>query len=346
MNKKSIVIGLAVIIILFLIPYSLPLILAFVTAVMLDPIVKYVGKKSKLKRIYAVTITFLLYILLLLVVSYLSITVIINQLILFVKNIPYFMSSIDVSRIDSLVVKWNNYIEKLPVDLVDSFEDSIDSLKQMLIELAKNITEGTFIFLSNVPEFLLQFLVYIISVFLFSNELAVIYKKTDNLFERTTKAKVMILLSQIYKVLFGFLKAQLILSTVTFVVALVGLLLLDSNYPVVLSLLIVIVDLLPILGTGSFIVPWAIYSFINGDQQAGFGLLILFGVITIVRRIIEPKIFSSNLGISALAALISMYIGFQLLGFIGLIAGPGIILLYDALVKADIFKNRMKFSKN
>jgi sporulation integral membrane protein YtvI len=346
MKKKYIVIAIIAALILFLIPYAVPLILAFVTAVVLEPLVQYIHSKFKLKRIYAVTITFFLYLIILAFLSYISITVIVEQLIMFVKNIPFFIASFDISRIESLMVKWENFAERLPIEMVESVESAVISLKALLIDIAKRTTEGLFTILSSIPEFLFQFLVYVIAVFLFSSELPKIYQKINQSLEKKTKMKVTILLSQLNKVLVGFLKAQIILSGVTFALAYIGLILLDSSYPVVLSLLIVLVDLLPILGTGSFIVPWAIYCYINGDGATAIGLIILFLVITVVRRVIEPKIFSTNLGISALAALVSMYIGFQLLGFIGLLAGPGLILLYDALVKADIIKNRFTFVKS
>lgn len=345
-KKKYILIAILTALILFLIPYSVPLILAFITAVALEPLVRYIHTKLNVKRIYSVTITFFLYLIVLSFLSYISITVIVDQLIMFFRNIPFFIASFDISRIESLMVRWENFSGRLPIELVESIESAVISLKAVLIDIAKRLTEGLFAILSSIPEFLFQFLVYVIAVFLFSNELPKIYQKINQSLEKETKAKVTILLSQLNKVLVGFLRAQIILSGVTLAIAYIGLLLLDSSYPVVLSLLIVLVDLLPILGTGSFIVPWAVYCYIDGDGATAIGLIILFLVITVVRRVIEPKIFSTNLGISALAALVSMYIGFQLLGFIGLLAGPGLILLYDALVKADIIKNRFKFVKS
>ncbi len=344
-KKKYILIAILTTLILFLIPYSVPLILAFITAVALEPLVRYIHTKLNVKRIYSVTITFFLYLIVLSILSYISITVIVDQLIMFFRNIPFFIGSFDISRIELLMVRWEDFLERLPIELVESIESAVISLKTVLIDIAKRLTEGLFTILSSIPEFLFQFLVYVIAVFLFSNDLPRIYQRLNQSLEKETKAKVTILLSQINRVLVGFLRAQIILSGVTFAIAYIGLILLDSSYPVVLSLLIVLVDLLPILGTGSFIVPWAVYCYIDGDGSTAIGLIILFLVITVVRRVIEPKIFSTNLGISALAALVSMYIGFQLLGFIGLLAGPGLILLYDALVKADIIKNRFKFGK-
>jgi predicted PurR-regulated permease PerM len=90
-------------------------------------------------------------------------------------------------------------------------------------------------------------------------------------------------------------------------------------------------------------VPWAVYSFVIGNSRIGVSLIVLFVVITVVRRIIEPKILGSSLGISALAAFIGLYLGFQLIGFFGLILGPGIVIIYEALCKVGFRKFKIDF---
>ncbi|KYD21795.1 hypothetical protein B4109_2120 [Geobacillus stearothermophilus] len=149
-------------------------------------------------------------------------------------------------------------------------------------------------------------------------------------------------IAQLSKAGIGFIKAQFLLSLVTFFLALAGLLVLGIDYAALMALVIVIVDILPILGTGSVLVPWGIISMANGDNTLGVGLIVLFIVITVVRRIIEPKVFSTNLGISPLAALVSVYLGFQLLGFIGLFVGPVVVILIEALAKAGVIKWTIK----
>jgi predicted PurR-regulated permease PerM len=110
---------------------------------------------------------------------------------------------------------------------------------------------------------------------------------------------------------------------VTYALALIGLIILNLKCATLIAFVIVLVDILPIIGTGSFLVPWAVYSFVIGNSRIGVGLILLFVVITVVRRIIEPKILGSSLGISALAAFIGLYLGFQLIGFFGSFLGLG-----------------------
>jgi sporulation integral membrane protein YtvI len=141
---------------------------------------------------------------------------------------------------------------------------------------------------------------------------------------------------------FGFLRAQLILSAMTYIIALTGLLILDVDYPLAIALLTVIVDILPILGVGSALVPWATYSLITGNTFLAVGLLILFVVITIIRRIVEPKVLGDAVGISALAALVSLYVGFKIFGVIGLFLGPIIVIIYQAMRKVGLLQFKIK----
>jgi sporulation integral membrane protein YtvI len=176
-----------------------------------------------------------------------------------------------------------------------------------------------------------------------SHELPRLKSKLELYLTEQTRMKVFVVTSELSKAGIGFIKAQIILSLITFFMAFVGLSILQVSYTALLSLLIVIVDILPILGTGSVLVPWAIVAILQGNHFLGIGLIILFLVITVVRRIVEPKVYSSSLGISPLAALISLYIGFKLLGIVGVFLGPAMVIVYDTLKKANVIKMNFKF---
>jgi predicted PurR-regulated permease PerM len=120
------------------------------------------------------------------------------------------------------------------------------------------------------------------------------------------------------------------------------LLIIGTGYPLAISLLIVIVDILPILGTGSVIVPWAAYQLVTGDVFTGIGLLLLFIVITVVRRIMEPKILGDAVGIGALSALISLYVGYELVGMVGVFLGPIVVIVFMAARKAGLLDFKIK----
>lgn len=147
------------------------------------------------------------------------------------------------------------------------------------------------------------------------------------------------------KALFGFLKAQLTLISITTVIILVGLIILRVDYAITIALVTGFVDVLPYLGTGLIFVPWIIYEWITGDIAMAIGLGVLYLVVLVQRQIMEPKVLSANIGMDPLATLISLFVGFKLIGFLGLIIGPVTLVILTTLHKANVFHDLWSYIK-
>lgn len=340
--KKIIILLLLAAAVLFLIPYSIPIILALVTAILLEPIIRFGMKHLRLRRRWMVTIVFTLFLTLFGLSVYWIITTLVVQVLKLVENFPEYYR-VTADNIQTLIVHFESYYSQIPKEYISTIEQGIDSLEKTTINLVTTITNAIFDFFTSIPLLLLHTIIYLVAVFLFCIDLPAVRNTIISMFSDTTKEKVELIITQLTKALTGFFKAQIIFSFVTFILSLIGMLILDVKYPVILSFLVVIVDILPILGAGSFLVPWALYNFLTGDSTLGIGLVILFGVITVVRRVIEPKILGSSLGISALAALISLYIGFEVAGFLGLLIGPVLVILFTTLKSAGFIKFKIDF---
>ena len=102
------------------------------------------------------------------------------------------------------------------------------------------------------------------------------------------------------------------------------------------------VDALPILGSGAIMVPWSIISFINGDISLSIAVFILFLIITITRQFLEPRIVGGQIGIHPLFTLIAMYAGFKIIGIIGLIIGPIVLIIYSKVFSKMIDRGLIK----
>ena len=119
-----------------------------------------------------------------------------------------------------------------------------------------------------------------------------------------------------------FLLSYALIITLTFVELLVGFLILGIEGAFVIAILVAILDILPVLGTGTVLIPWMIIVFSAGNARMGAGILVLYLVITIVRNIIEPKLVGRQMGLSPIIMLPSMLVGLQLFGIIGLFVVP------------------------
>ncbi|HZK39743.1 MAG TPA: AI-2E family transporter, partial [Clostridia bacterium] len=100
-----------------------------------------------------------------------------------------------------------------------------------------------------------------------------------------------------------------------------------SSFLLATAVVVALVDIVPILGTGTILIPWAIYSLIAGNTGLGIGLLILYAIIYVIRQMVEPKLVAANLGLPPILTLMAMYVGAKLFGFIGLFLLPLTIML-------------------
>jgi sporulation integral membrane protein YtvI len=342
MWKKWLLVGIFLVAILFILPYILPIVFAWITAFFLEPLIRFLKNRLRLKRFQAVLLTYLGYLILLFFTFYYAVSTLTQKVTQLSKQAPHLVISLYDSGVRPLIKTWEQYLSNLPPDVIASVENSFENTVQGLTKFLQSTAESLISLLTTIPSFLVEFLIYLIALFLISLEYPNIIAKITSYLKEETREKINLVLNPLTSASVGFLKAQVILSFITFVMAYSGLWILQAPYKALLSLLIVVVDILPILGTGSVLVPWAVVALFQGNAFLGYGLIILFLVITVVRRTIEPKIFAQNLGISPLASLISLFIGFKLLGFVGMFIGPGLVIVWNTLVKANIIKMNFK----
>ena len=319
-----------------------PLLLAFLTAILLEPLNTALSKMIGLKRLWATTITFCLFLLVFTLGGYWAGTTIFVQSIELAERLPHLSKQV-MGSLEGIIHQSEIYYDLLPDETVLTIQQVLSSLQKSAIEFTSTVGRWILGIIAGIPELLIKTIIYLVGLFLISLDLPGIQKGFMNLFSQSARGKVQLVLKELHRAAVGFLGAQVILSVLTYLLAFIGLIILDIKYAAVIALVVVAVDILPILGTGSVFVPWSIYFFINGQKHLGIGLLILFAIITVVRRIIEPKILGTSLGISALSAFASMFIGFQIIGFLGLIIGPALVIIIRALLNAGFMKIKIDF---
>ncbi len=339
--RTVILLGSSLVFLYLLFTVGAPFLLAIVTAIFLEPLTTVLMKKVKMNRLAASTISSTIFTVGLLGMMALIGIKLVNEFTDFLKKTPDILDNAQTYLNDRLE-DLQNYTNGGTGD-AGQLEDWLNNLTNMLISLAQNVASTLGNFASGIPDFFIFFIVYLVAVYLFAFSLPMMKTSFLSLFDDTSKVQVEEVLVSLRKSVFGFLRAQLLLSVVTYILSFIGLLIIGTSYPLAIALLIVVVDILPVLGTGSVLVPWAIYQLVTGDIFTGIGLIILFLVITVVRRIIEPKILGDAVGIGSLSALISLYVGYELVGVVGVFLGPIIVIVISAMRKAGLFEFKIKF---
>ncbi|TDF97593.1 sporulation integral membrane protein YtvI [Paenibacillus piri] len=342
MPTKTIVFIIVSIVLLYgLFTVGFPFLLALVTAILMEPLVKWMIRYLRFSRLISASVACSLLIAVIAGLFFLLGRKVYLEFVEFIGKLPVLLNEADHFVREALTGKgilyrsfpeeWAGYIQSGLIQGMDAITDGLNRILTSAYGIGLNVAK-------TLPNFFILIVVFIIALYLISIGLEQIKNSFLALFSEESRGKINVVLDHLRVAIIGFLKAQLILSLLTYAITLVGLIIIGAQYPLAVALLVIIVDLLPILGTGSVLVPWAVYSFIQGDVFMAVGLVVLFLVITVFRRIAEPKIVGDAVGIGALSVLASLYIGFKLIGVTGLFLGPIVVIFFHALKKAGVLK--------
>jgi len=335
--------AITILIFIYIIPVSIPIILALLTAIIIDPLVLLVQRKFKWKRKLAVISVYIFILALISSLAYFTVTKLIGKIIDFTIAAPSYFNTLSGKWID-MQDKLFVYTDSLPHDVIESiqieFKVIFDSMRIAVLDLLDY--ENIMSLITNVPNFLVSLIVFTIALFLFMLELPELKKNMFNHFTEATAEKVRFMVTKLNSILLGFMKAQIFVSLIILAVTFIGLLVIKPEYAVVMSLVIWIIDIIPILGSIIILAPWSIYYFISGDISSGTQLALLAAILLIIRRTIEPKVMGSQIGLKPLPTLIAMFIGLKLIGFLGFFVGPLVVILFTTAREVGIIRINFK----
>ncbi len=316
----------------------LPFLIAIILAYLIEPIVVFFEVKLKIKRGLAVLMS-----LIATVGGFSTIVVLVISKISseFASLRPQLISySTDIGKIVfNTGTNLRSYY--LQMDLPPEVESAISNSWAKGFELMKNLLNDSIVLIVNsitfVPNILILIVISTIATFFLVKDRAVIRDFLWRFLSQKTQEQSRTVLQDVFSSLIGFVKAYSILVTITAVVTMIALKILGIKYAFSIGLITGILDVLPIVGTGLIFIPWIIWELFLGSKALGISLLVLYGFISIVRQILEPKITGDNIGLHPLATLLSMYVGLQLGGMAGLFLGPVLLVIVLAVNRAGFF---------
>ncbi|EIJ81628.1 hypothetical protein PB1_01765 [Bacillus methanolicus PB1] len=340
-----IILGLVLSIILFyfIMPVSVPLITALITALFLEPLVQLFQTQLRLNRRFSVIIVFFLFLFFLGIIGYFITTKVITEAIKIAENAPFYVNEISKVwlRVEANII---NVAQDLPSEFVNEIskrvQNFLNNLKNDLLAYVNINNIKTL--LAKIPNFFISFLVYLIALFLFLIDLPRLREGINNHLTENTADKVHFMTSRLSYVVFGFLKAQFLVSVIVFVTSLLGLLMITPKIALIMALVIWLIDFIPIIGSITVIGPWALFHILTDNIGLGMKLAVLAAILLIIRRTLEPKVMGSHIGLSPIATLTAMYLGLKLLGLLGLFIGPLLLIAFNSAKEAGIIKLNFK----
>ena len=309
----------------YLLPFILPFLLGAALALAAEPMVRFFSGRLHFPRgLAAILGVFMTFALLSMVVLVLC-ALLLRQLQALSGILPNmeqtFRSGMDVLSgwLLGLAGRVPEVLQEPLTRNVESFFSNGSALLERATGYLLHLASGI---LSHLPNGAFAFGTGLISSFMISAKLPKIRRALVTRFPAEKVQPYLDSLKSLKNALFGWLKAQVKLSGVTFGLLTVGLLLLRIPYAPLWAFLVALLDAFPILGTGAILVPWSLISFLQGDNLQAFGLLGIYAVVTITRTVLEPRLVGAQLGLDPLVTLVCFYAGFRLWGILGMILAP------------------------
>lgn len=323
--------------------YTLPFVFAIIFALLLKRPTLYLIRKFKFSHsISSLIVTFIFFAVILIVLTF-SITSLSSEIYQLTKTLSDYFSynkQIPYTYFDELITKVQKYYNNLDPYIINSIQDSF---KTAMIKLA-NVTADTGVkvinlviyFVSSIPYLLMVIIFTLIATYFFTKDISK-YKNSflDSYVPEKTE-KIVYIYTEAKKMLLGYFTSYLLIIFITYIVTLMGFLILRVRYTLVLSLICAIFDFLPILGVATIYIPLSIIYLISGNFFTGIGLIILYALVFVVRQIVEPRIVSSSLGLHPVSVLAAIFIGLKANGISGMFFCMFLVIFYNIFRKVNI----------
>ena len=215
--------------------------------------------------------------------------------------------------------------------VLTALEEMQTQLFSMLGQLVSSVSVWLTTWVSStavsLPGLFIRLLLMVISTFFFTIDYEKITQFVLNALHGHTREIVLQVKNYVVGTLFVCIWSYALIMFITFTELSIGLWVIGVERSTLIAALIAVFDILPVLGTGGIMIPWAILSLLGGELTRGLSLLVLYLIITVIRNIIEPKIVGKQIGLHPVLTLMSMYVGTNLFGVVGLFGLPILLSL-------------------
>lgn len=327
----SVILLLGFCVLRYVIPMTMPFVIGFLIAYSLRGFINAVSRKLNMPRkAAAILVVLMFYATVGSLLTLLGLKAI-SWLAALVGNIPMIYEVHVQPFLMDVLYSLEVLFTGLDLSVVSVMESVGAQLIQSLGKMVSNASVGVMGFAtvaaSSLPGLFVKLVLIIISSFF----IAIDYDQLAGFCLRQmgekTKAVFLEIKAYVVGTLWVCIRSYLIIMSLTFVELSIGLNLLKINHAILIAFCIAIFDILPVLGTGGIMIPWTVLTAITGDYHMALGLLLIYLVITVIRNIVEPKIVGSQLGLHPVVTLVSMFVGVQFFGVIGLFGFPILLSL-------------------
>ena len=326
--------------------FYIPFLIAFIISLIIEPAIKYLMNKAHFTRRTSSIIIFIIVFGIIVGLLVWGIITLITEATELLQMINFYFDTA-YKQIQNLISNFKIDSIKIPDEIMPIIQNSTGEILNYLANWATNFLTSIVNIVTSIPTIGIYFVITILSLYFICTDKIYILDQMEHHFPKKWSRKLLIHIKEISQVLGSYLKAQAILIVISFIISVIGLYIykfigFNIEFPLLIALGIGFIDALPILGSGSVMVPWGIGLALNGDIKLSIAIIGLWIIMSVVRQFLEPRIVSRQIGIHPIFTLIAMYTGFKFMGIIGLIIGPIILIILKNVFSNLIDKGILK----
>ena len=320
--------------------YFMPFVIGWILSVIAGPLVTFLEKKLKIMKRLGSAITIILVLALCIGLIYLIISQIWEEISVLIRNFPSMYHDLE-RGLSQIGTQGNALFERFPEQIQNSWATLMNNLDDTASSLIGRIGEPTIEVAGNVakriPSVLIGTIVAFVSAYFFIADKENLEEWVKKVVPKSITSRLLLVGENLKYAMGGYFKAQFKIMGVVFAILLVGFTLMQIRFSILLAIAIAFLDFLPFFGTGTALIPWAIYKFLVGDYKMVAALVILYGVTQLVRQLIQPKLVGDSMGLNPLYTLFLLYLGYRVGSVLGLIFAVPIGLILLNLYQAGAF---------
>lgn len=350
MMMELLVIAAGVVLLIFVVPRCLgflwPFVAGWIIAMIAHPVIEYLEKKIRLPKKFGSVILIVAVVTAIIALFYFLIRGIVTQVLLFVQGFPDFQKDV-MDQFEFFRQKIEAVLMILPPAVQNQLDHVVQAVGSGIASLVSGIGNYGVSHAGSMAKGMTNGLIGVVVMFFSSYMFLIDREKIIKWYRKSVpevvKHKINIFLHNTLGVLGSYCLAQLKIMFIIILILWIGFKIAGISYAFLFAILIGIVDIFPILGTGTVIIPWAVFCIVTGNITRAVILLIVYAVCLILKQVLQPKMMGDSMGISAFTTIFLIYVGWKIGGLGGmllaLIFGMFIINLY----RLGIFDRKINF---
>lgn len=323
-----------------LLRFLMPFVIGWIIAAIAAPLVNWLEKRLKIVKKLGSALIVILVLAGIILALYFGISRLVAEISDLIRNFPEMYAQLETG-LRQIGDTLSGIFERLPTGIQNGWNAVVENLDQYMGNVVSNISEPTVTAAGNiakrVPSYLISFLVSVLSAYFFIVQREEVLNWMKKVSPESIQKRMTLVIDNLRYAVGGYFKAQFKIMAIVFVILLVGLGMLGTGYFVLVAFLIAFLDFLPFFGTGTAMIPWALYEFFMGDYKMTVALVVIYVITQAVHQLLQPKLVGDSVGLNPLVTLILLYIGYRMGGILWMILAVPIGMVIINMCQAGAF---------